>query len=298
MTLVEDTKLIIKACRETLEQRSFLAAYHNTFELVQAVTPEQKGKAYRLRHKIYCEENGYECPAEQDSYVEQDRHDERATHYLLMHKVSRETVGTLRIILPNDEAPSDSFPAQQLCDHPLLQYDSRALALCEISRFCMASRFRKRADDGKFLASYHDPDVIEEEHEGKKVFIRRRITYPQAALLQGAFETILDARILDCVWLVEPCHLPSLNRIGFPYRILGPQAKIHGGLQPIIFNIKHVLDNMSRKNRGCWEIVSDSGRLQTKADELLRNDWQDELLNDALLDSIVERLNVQPSRAL
>ena len=290
MTLVDDTKHMIKACLDTLEQRSFRAAYDSTFELVQAVTPEQKGKGFRLRHKVYCEENGYECPVEPGSYVEQDDYDDHSSHFLLMHKVSRETVGTLRVVLPNDEKPGESFPAQKHCDHPLLHHDSRALRLCEISRFCMAPRFRKRETDGKFLASYHDPDLIETQQGGKSVFIRRRITYPQAALFQGAFEAILNARILDCVWLVEPCHLPSLNLIGFPYRVLGPKVRAHGGVQPVIFNIKHVLDSMHRKNRPCWEIVSDGGRLQALADELSRNNWQDELIDELILNQIHEKL--------
>ena len=289
MTLVDDTKLLIKACIETLEHRSFRAAYENTFELVEAATPEQKGKAFRLRHKVYCEENGYECPVETGSYIEQDQYDDHSRHFLLMHKVSRETVGTLRVVLPNDEKPGESFPAQKYCEHPLLQHDSRALSLCEISRFCMAPRFRKRETDGKFLASYHDPDLVEGMQNGKRTLFRRQITYPQAALLQGAFEAILNARILDCVWLVEPCHLPSLGQIGFPYRVLGPKSKIHGGLQPVIFNIKHVLDSMSRKNRACWEIISDSGRLQLLADELVHNDWQDELIDEVILEQIYEK---------
>jgi N-acyl amino acid synthase of PEP-CTERM/exosortase system len=290
MALLSDTKMLIRACMDTLEQRSFKNTYNNTFELLRAELPEHKGRAHRLRYKIYCEENRYECSPDPGNYMEQDEYDDHAIHFLLLHKISRETVGTLRVILPRDDAPGESFPMQKLCDHPLLKHDSRALSLCEISRFCMAPRFRKREQDGQFLASYSDPDLVETKQNGKSVFIRRQITYPQAALWQGAFEAILEARILDCIWMVEPCHLPSLSHIGFPYRVLGPKLKVHGGLQPVIFNIKHVLDTMRTKNPACWEIISDSGRLQDIADGLARNDWQDALLDDVTLEQVYEKL--------
>lgn len=290
MTFIEDVKMLMKTALETIDQRSFTAAYNNTFELVEAITPEQKNKAFRLRYKIYCEEHGCECTPDPGNYMELDEFDDRAVHYLLMHRISGETVGTLRVVIPNDACPAESLPIQNHCDHPLLQMDSRVLSLCEISRFCMAARFRKRAQDGQFLSSYYNQDMIEGQQEGKIVFVRRRITYPQAALLRGAFEAALQARITECVWMVEPKHLPSLNQIGFSYRVLGPSVPLHGGLQPLIFNIKHVLDTMHRKDPACWDIVSDSGRLQAMADELARNDWQDSLIDQECREKILERL--------
>jgi N-acyl amino acid synthase of PEP-CTERM/exosortase system len=285
-------KSLLKACTSALKQYSFTNTYHNTFELVRADSPILKEKAYRLRHKVYCEEHGYECPTDKGSFMESDEFDDRSLHFLLMHKVSHETVGTLRVILPHDEQPGRSFPAQQLCDHPLLQFDSRALSLCEISRFCMAPRFRKRDEDGKFLSAYHDQDTLEVQENGKPVTVRRRIPYPQAALLTGAFEAALNARILDCVWMVEPGHLRSLDKIGFAYRVLGPKVKRHGGVQPLVFNIKHVLDNMRTKAPHCWDIVSDSGRLQEMADMLHQNDWHDRLIDEDCWEEIYKRLSI------
>jgi hypothetical protein len=96
---------------------------------------------------------------------------------------------------------------------------------------------------------------------------------------------------MDCVWLVEPAHLPSLAKIGFTYRILGPRVEYAGGLQPIIFNIKHVLDNMHLRNKACWDVVSDSGRLQLLADELSRNDWHDNLIDEDVRENIYQKVS-------
>ncbi len=282
-TLLED-------CMELLNHRSFLQAYYKRFELIRADTAALKKKAFGLRFKVYCEEHGVEDPHEDGSYIERDLYDERSVHYILMHKFTRETVGTLRVVLPNDDSPAESFPAQQHCDHPLLKYDSRALSLCEISRFCTAPRFRKREADGPFLSAYHDQDVHGGFRMDGMTFVRRRIPYMQAALLQGAFEAAMEARILDCVWMVEPAHLESLRQIGFPYRVLGPKVKAHGGLQPVIFNIKQVLDTMRHRRPHCWDIVSDQGRLQRMADDLIRHDWEDRLMDETCREDIYSKL--------
>lgn len=287
---MNNVKSLIKKCADKIEHHSFTSAYNKTFELIHCDSDELKDKTYRMRHRIYCQEYGHECPVAEGSYLEHDQFDERAVHFMLRHKISNEITGSLRVILPNDERPGESFPAQQQCDHPFLQSDSNAVRVCEISRFCMAPRFRQRAIDGDYLSSYHAPDNGDGHSIKNVLFARRRISYPQAALLRGAFETALGARIMDCIWMVEQKHLPSLQQIGFDYRILGPHLDHHGGVQPLIFNIKHVLDVMQRKAPAVWDIISDGGRLQHIADQLAHDDWQDRLISEDCLDKIYRKL--------
>ncbi len=278
------------SCLESFQQRSFLNAYNNTFELLSADTAELKEQAYKLRYDVYCLENNFEKPPFADEELEYDGYDERAIHHVLKHKPTGEIVGTLRVVLPNDEFPDESFPAQKACRHPLLHSDSRALTLFEISRFCTSKKFRKRERDGRTLSAYYEQDIVKgQSHNGTPIFIRRTIPYMAAALLQGAFETALSARILEGVWLVDSCHLSSLDKIGFSYKVLGPHVKEHGGVQPVVFNIKHVLDTMRRKNRHCVDLVADLGRLQKIADDLHQNDWKDEMTDDAEWAAYYER---------
>ena len=89
--------------------------------------------------------------------------------------------------------------------------------------------------------------------------------------------------------MVDSCHLTSLDRIGFAYNVLGPHVKAHGGVQPVIFNIKNVLDTMRRKNRHCWDVVSGLGRLQKMADDLHQNDWSDHLMDEESWESFYDR---------
>lgn len=273
---------LLESCIETLTNRqSFKDAYENTFELIRAEDEDARDKVLRLRYRVYCREHELESPCETDSYTEHDEYDARSAHFILRHRISNEIAGTVRVILPDDTSASSGLQAQTLCDHPLLhRQDAEAPRLCEISRFCTASRFRKRDGDGKFLSAYFDQDLIETDENGKTRTIRRMIAYMPAALMCGAFEAAMEAGILDCVWLVEPCHLESLQQIGFSYATLGPQVDYHGGAQPVIFNIKHSLDNMHREAPHCWEVVSDGGRLQDLADALAQDMWQDNLVKN------------------
>lgn len=282
---------LIALCRDqisrNLNKYAFDAEYESTFRLVEAYSEELRNRVFGLRHRIFCEEYGYETPAAPASYKEIDEFDERSIHFLLQHCISHEMVGTLRVTLPNDERPGESFLLQKLTDHPLLKMDSRTLCLCEISRFAVVTRFRKRSDDGRLLPSYYD----QEKQALGSISYKRWIPYPQAALLRGAFETILNARILDCVWMLEPVHLRSLQQIGFSYRILGPEIDYHGGMQPIIFNVKHTLDSMRDCAPHCWTMISDHGRLQDMANNLHRNDWSDGLFEELPMDPLISKAN-------
>lgn len=285
-------KQLVSECAQVLRRRSFLNVYHQTFALVRADTGALKHEAYKLRYQVYS--HGYDNAEEYDDLKQilKDEDDERAVHYLLIHRKTEEVVGTLRILFNHHDPEKPALPLQALCDHPLLHIPARTQKLCEISRFCMTEKYRSRESDGRFLAAYHDQDAL----ENKKSFVRS-IPYPQAALLQGAFETALSRQIPECVMLVEPGHLPSLNKIGMAYRTLGPQIGPYGGIQPVIFSIKNTLDSMRSQAPFCWEIISDNGRLQHMADLLSQNIWQDGLLDQQCHEMIYARCLEENSAA-
>ncbi len=280
LPMMNEHKEKLKAALDAIRQQEFLSAYSKAFSLFRADTDAWKEHVFRLRYDVYCDENLFINPDSHPDKFETDSYDDRAEHYILLHRATAKVVGTLRLVLPNDEQPSQSFSVQEVCDHRLLKQDSRLLTIAEISRFCMAKSFRKRELDGCLLPAYYDQDMIETKKNGRVQMIRRRIPYAPLGLLAGAFESALNARITDCVWMVEPRQLWSLKKIGLNYRVLGPHIDHHGGLQPVIFNIKNVLDSMHRQRPHCWDIVSDEGRLQKMADDLAQNDWQDSLIDD------------------
>lgn len=283
---------IFTAALQAIQQKTFYQTYWRTFEVIHAQTDELKERAFRLRYEVFCKENIFEQPGGPDcsgDAIEHDAFDPHAAHFLLVHRDSGEDAGTVRILLPNEGALGNSFPLQSVCDHPLLTLDNKVLHLAELSRLCMAKRFRRRPLDGKILPTYYETEM-EGGEKGLGRFFRRRIPYAPLGLLKAAFETCLEFNIPDMVTAMDPTHFRTMKRIGMSYRVLGPRVDYHGGQQPIIFNIKHVLDNMAMENPECWEIISDQGRLHRQANTMAQNEWHDNVFDDDCREMIMQKL--------
>ncbi len=259
-----------------LRQRAFAHAYHSTFKVIRADTDELVDKALSLRHEVYCRENNFLEPGHFPDGRESDVFDTHSLHFLLVHKDSRETVGTLRLVLPTENHPLTSFPLQRLCDHPLLQIENRVMGLCQISRFCMSPSFRRRAHDGMLLPAYSEQEWNDDKNRASRTpFFRRRIPWAPLGLIGAAFEAALRQGINDCIMTVETELLPTMRRLGIPFRLLAPPLETQGGRQPVIFNIKSTLDLMLELNPECWEVVSDKGRRHHLADDIFSATWKD-----------------------
>lgn len=283
---------IFSAALQTIQQKTFYQMYWRTFEVIHAQTDELKERTFKLRYDVFCRENQFEIPGGPEcspEEIERDTYDAKAFHFLLVHRDSGDDAGTVRVLLPDEAHLEKSFPLQKVCDHPLLTIDNKVLRLAELSRLCMAKRFRRRPLDGKILPSYYETEA-EDAGKGLGRFFRRRIPYAPLGLLKVAFETALEFNIPDMVTAMDPTHFRTMKRIGFSYRVLGPRIDYHGGQQPVVFNIKHVLDNMAVENPECWEIVGDQGRLHKKANTIAQNEWHDSVFDDNCREMIMKKL--------
>jgi N-acyl amino acid synthase of PEP-CTERM/exosortase system len=168
--------------------------------------------------------------------------------------------------------------------------EEKVMQFCEVSRLCMTKSFRKRPGDGNILPSYFDQDQSLHVDPGTTVSFRRVIPFAPLGLLRAAFEGALEHGLTDCICILDPEQLYALQRIGLSYRVLGPRLDLAGPQQPVIFNIKHALDNMILQNPPCWEIVSDRGRLHLKANEIEQNAWHDQMFDQQCMDMIFQHL--------
>src|SRR5579864_2085256 len=92
---------------------------------------EQIKECLRLRYQVYCVEKDFE-PGRNG--LETDPFDGYARHILLIHRISGEPIGTVRVIPPSDVVGLDDFPMSGACSPGLLR-DLPALTTGEISRF-------------------------------------------------------------------------------------------------------------------------------------------------------------------
>lgn len=285
------TQQFLNACLDSMRSQSFYPAYQNAFRVLRADSNALKEIAFRLRYEVFCVENSIDTSLNNNigQSLEKDAYDDHSLHYLLYHKATDEAVGTVRVVLPREDKILHSFPMQFICDHPLLHMQDRVSRFCEISHLCMSKSFRKRPGDGHVLPAYYEQDS-DLQLKSSNVHMRRMIPFAPLGLLRAAFEGALDKSLTDCICVMDHEQLYALQRIGLSYRVLGPRLDRRGQQQPVIFNIKHALDNMILQNAPCWEIVSDRGRLHLKANELEQNAWHDEMFDEKCMNMIFERL--------
>lgn len=277
------TRSFWDACARAIERQTFYNAFRRTFDIIEADTEALRHGAFRLRYKVFIAENRLDL--DHHNGLEFDEYDSAARHFLLIHRQTGGVAGTVRVVLPDPDRPLSSFPLQKLCDHPFLHNGALALQLCEISRLCMAREFRRRPCDGSYLPAYY-----EQEESVRPGALRRRIPYAPLGLFHAAFGAALESGALNCIAIADPLQFRSLKKLGMDYRVLGPRLAGFGRQQPLVLNIKTVLDGMAEKNRACWEVISDRGRLAGRANELARYEWHDSIFDDTTRENLLEKL--------
>lgn len=262
--------------REAFKGGTFYPSYQNTFKIVRADTDELREIAFRLRYDVYCKENMFESG--DLNKLEFDSYDERAVHFLLFHKPSEAAVGTARLTLPNVEALGKSFPMQEITPHSILHERSIAAQICQMSRLCMSSHFRRREKDGNLLPAYYPPGVAKAGDKGQVIYVRRKIPYAPLGLFAALFEEALKNNLINVAAMFESSQLAGFKEMGIAYKTLGASIVYHGNQQPVLFNIKTVFDNMLLENSDCWEVITDNGRLHRMANDLYECMWEDSFL--------------------
>ncbi|WP_245781594.1 GNAT family N-acyltransferase [Halomonas saccharevitans] len=123
------------------------------FRLIIAHTPEQKERAFALRHAVFHEELHYEIGEKTSSPLEKDTHDQNSILCLLQHKSSNIDAGCLRVVIIDR---SNNHPQKRL---PLEEYSGHSLEgsefhpekfpkslICEVSRLAVHPLFRKKPE--------------------------------------------------------------------------------------------------------------------------------------------------------
>jgi N-acyl amino acid synthase of PEP-CTERM/exosortase system len=187
------------------------------FELVRADSPQLKDEVYRLRHRIYCEELGFE--RSRFDGRERDEFDDQSRHLLLRSVKSGVAMGCIRLVLVPPGRPDVQLPFERICgaavdwralDPACLQRD----AIAELSRLALAPEFRrrKRGDFG-----------TEAGHREFGTPAQPGFPYVQLGLYLGATALAEQLGIETIFLLTEPRLLAHFHKLGFPIRqIAGP----------------------------------------------------------------------------
>lgn len=193
--------------------------FARTFEILIADTDELRARVYRLRHRVFCDELGYELDS--DGTLEADECDAQSIHCLLRHRASGLDTGCVRLVLPRDGGgglPFESYGLRYI-ERKLFdwkQIDSRQC--CEISRLAVASNFRRRSGE------FDTPDGVVDENEASALdsFMRVRFPYIAVSLYHAAIALVLQRNYGWVFMVVAPRLQRHLQRYGVQIKQISP----------------------------------------------------------------------------
>lgn len=209
----------------------------NHFSVQVAASPIERDRVYRLRHRVYCEEHGYE-PLTADRR-ERDHHDAHSVFCTLTHRETGLVAGCVRLILASSD---DLMAMEEHCrDHmyvgDLQSMQERRDEICEISRLAVDPLFRKRPSESRVaMGEFSARGFCEDE--------RRLFSMLGISTLLAGFAT---ADLLDRqrnYAMMEAGLNRLLVRSGILVQQVGQFMDYHGRRAPFFITTDRLLEHM------------------------------------------------------
>lgn len=206
-----------------------------------ANTLAYREEAYRVRHKVYCEELGFEEIRENG--LETDEFDANSLHLLIQNIATKDYAGTVRLVCSSNS--SELLPIEKFCEHSLHPDSTHPgqfprEKICEISRLAVSADFRKRASD-KF-AGAAEGGINTSTYSEKEI---RCFPFIAVGLYLGVAALSKQKGIEHFFVMMEPKLARSMAFIGIKFEKIGDTIEYHGKRAPYYINHKILTDSMS-----------------------------------------------------
>lgn len=213
--------------------------------------PDYLRQSYALRYEVYCEETGFLNPLDYPDGLETDEFDPFSLHIGAVNQHDK-IIGTARLVRPSVHG----LPMESHCrefyddfyrDHgvqdPYVVLHGAGMA--EISRLAVSSRYRRRANDGRYALS---ADAQRRPPQGT-VENDRRTSRPVIAL--GLYKALYQASKRNGIshWLaaMEMPLTRHLRRYQLMFKQIGPEVDYYGPVRPYLLSVADTERRMSRR---------------------------------------------------
>jgi N-acyl amino acid synthase of PEP-CTERM/exosortase system len=237
---MQSSSILIKSATKTksekaseLFQLSPLHRFGRYFDVESGVnhimSPSKCDDIYRLRHKIYCEELGYE-PVNHNG-IETDNFDIRAHHVAITHQKLGAVIGCTRVVNCYNE--DDLLPMEVLAKKQLLDLDYHPEkfgreSICEISRLAVDQEFKQNLNE-----------VSDQEQK----------LYPYIALhlYYSSLKLAVESNRPHVYLLSESKLIRSMRLVGIDIIPIGDYVAHKGLRKPCYINAQSFIDNLPRQ---------------------------------------------------
>jgi N-acyl amino acid synthase of PEP-CTERM/exosortase system len=223
------------------------------FDIAPAVTDALQDEAYAIRHRVYCEELGFE-PVRADRR-ERDPYDARAVHVLVKSVKHDRFVACARLVRVDAADAESVLPLEKTCAQTIDRniVDPTRLPrerIAEISRLAIVSEFRRRNGEK------HTAIAVQETDFGTVDV--PRFPYIQVGLYLGAIA--LAKRLgLDMLFvLTEPRLSSHFSKLGVRIRQIGAPVEHRGARIPSVMTVESIEANLPRAVRPLYDLISDA----------------------------------------
>jgi len=234
-----------------------LRQFDRHFKTVTADTPDLLPLAQRIRYQVYCVENRYLNADEHSDALERDEFDSHSVHSLLVERKTGDALGTVRLVLPLQHAPQNSFAVQRLSDHPLLK-GSRDLPLHATGE---VSRFSLLKESGRRVAAARALGGARTERSDSETALHPCGPLMRLGLLQMLVRMSVQNGITHWLAVMEPKVIRMLSAMGLQFEALGGMVDYHGWRQPCFCNLFEMLEHMKQDRPAFWNVLTDGGTL-------------------------------------
>jgi len=223
--IAADINPVIK--RDTTDAPS---SFFESFECVIANTSEELASCFMARHKVYCEELGFETI--QPSRLENDEFDGHSVHCLIRHRFTLEVAGTVRLVVPTKQA--HKLPLERLFSSLAVHGEDPP---CEVSRLAIPKSFRRGT----------------QEPFSKEKLLYGNISIALYLMAAHIFDTLSRRNIYI---VTEPRLARSLRLVGFNLEQLGEPVDHRGLRAPYKMCVAQILRDLSPRLKQFYEIIA------------------------------------------
>ncbi|MEP7061007.1 MAG: PEP-CTERM/exosortase system-associated acyltransferase [Betaproteobacteria bacterium] len=212
-----------------------LSEFRAHFVVARAASTSQRDESFRIRHRVYCEELGFE-PVRADAR-ERDDYDDGAEHVLIGSVRTGTSVGCARIVLP--QALEFALPIEHsgAWTSPRPLFDASGFArVAELSRLAVVHEFRRRRGE------QDTPINLADEDFGTPV--RPRFPHIPVGLYLGALAIAESRGIAALVVLTEVRLARHFGRLGVHLTQVGEAVDFHRVRAPYMMSVRTTVDEL------------------------------------------------------
>lgn len=237
-----------------------LKSFNRYFTVVTA-DEEMRERIFRMRYQVYCVEHPFENPDENPGEREMDAFDAHSVHAALIHNLSGELAGSVRLILPEATKPNLGLPALEICEELRRAFSAQGQMgrVAEISRYAISKQFRRR----RFEDLHADVGLLAGAEARRDE--RRIMPFLTLGLIRATYDLSREHGVEHLLAVMDPLLLRLTARMGLNFMTYGPMVEHHGLRQPCAASIAELRAAFSATRPDMFRVVAENLNARSSA---------------------------------